>query len=108
MYSQDRQTVIGGARDRYNTHTLNKENNNNNKSKSFLGSGMYQVLMLLFLLGAILNCILGRGNNDKHATAWYNAHKTYFKERYNMAISDEAIENNKNTYNTPMMYHLFT
>jgi hypothetical protein len=89
----------------------NNNNNNNNESKSLFGkygsffsSSFYEILMLVFMLGFVYNCIFGRTVNDKFATAWFNANKKYFEDSYNhLGITKEKEEENMREFGTPMM-----
>jgi hypothetical protein len=89
----------------------NNNNNNNNDPKSFMGkfsgffsSTLYEVMMLIFVLGFVYNCVFGRTANDKFATAWYNANKKYFEDSYSqLAITKEKEEENLQQFGTPMM-----
>ena len=89
------------------TFVDNNYNNNNSKSgffNSFTSSGIYQLLMIMFLGSFIYNCIFGNTQNDKFATNWYQANKQYFEERYEeLGITKEQEEENIKMYNTPMM-----
>lgn len=49
---------------------------------SSFANSVYEILMMIFLLGFVYNCFCGKNANDKHALAWYNANKEYFEERY--------------------------
>jgi hypothetical protein len=49
---------------------------------SSLANSLYEILMMVFLLGFLYNCFCGKNANDKYALAWYNANKQYFEERY--------------------------
>ena len=73
-------------------------NNNNNQNhgpfgifNSWLANSLYEILMMVFLIGFLYNCFCGKNANDKHALAWYNANKQYFEERY----SELGIKNNE-------------
>lgn len=62
---------------------------NNNQShgpfgifNSSFANSLYEILMMVFLLGFLYNCFCGKNANDKYALAWYNANKQYFEERY--------------------------
>ena len=99
----------GNSHNNYGRQT-HIENNYNSNSKSgffnsFVSSGIYQMLMIMFLGSFIYNCIFGKTHNDKYATAWYQANKQYFEERYEeLGITKEQEEENMKMYNTPMMY----
>lgn len=55
---------------------------------------IYEVVMLVFVGGFIVNCIFGKTINDKHAAAWYNANKQYFEERYQqIGNQDDQLKN---------------
>jgi len=65
----------------------NKYNNNQSHGpfgifNSSFANSIYEIFMMIFLLGFIYNCFCGKNANDKYALAWYNANKQYFEERY--------------------------
>ena len=62
------------------TYSTNTNTNNSWYSGTF--GTIYEIMMILFLVGLVYNCLFGRNQNDKHALAWYNANKQYFEERY--------------------------
>ena len=79
-----------------------QKNINNSQSTGYLSifnnwftSSLYEILMIVFLLGFVYNCFCGKTVNDKHALAWYNANKQYFEERYSelgIKKDEESIE----------------
>lgn len=84
-------------------HSSNSNNNINQNSGPFgifnssLANSLYEILMMVFLLGFLYNCFCGKNANDKYALAWYNANKQYFEERYaelgiNNSEEGETIE----------------
>jgi hypothetical protein len=76
---------MNGGRKSFNepSYQNNFNNINNGHSSSWFGS-LYEMIMLMFLIGFIFNCFFGKNQNDKYAINWYNANKQYFEERYEM------------------------
>ena len=69
---------------------------NTPKQKSRLSEYMgsfYQIMIVVFFFGFIYRIIYGNRQNDKHALAWYDENKDYFKERYETVglIEDQDI-----------------
>ena len=43
---------------------------------------IYEVLMVVFVVVFILNCMIGKSNNEKLANKWYNLNKKFFMKNY--------------------------
>ena len=58
----------------------------------------YQIMMIFFFVSFVYNYFLGKNQNDKHASVWYNANKNYFEERYEYfgVEDDDKLKKPKN------------
>ena len=58
----------------------------------------YQIMMIFFFVSFVYNYFLGKNQNDKHASVWYNANKEYFEERYDYfgIEDDDKLKKTKN------------
>lgn len=87
----------GHGRNHYQQNNFNHRNdvnhnfygNDNNKRYGPFGifsnswfNTIYEIMMILFLISFLFNCLCGSKKNDKYALAWYKANKDYFEERY--------------------------
>ncbi len=115
--NRDHNMIAGGGHAGRNFHSNgirinNYQNNNqqiisnNNNMNSFgpfgifnssLANSIYEILMMIFLLGFLYNCFCGKNANDKHALAWYNSNKQYFEERYSELGIKNGDEDDDNT-----------
>ena len=99
MHSHQNMNKKNNMYQNYNSNNINNVNTTN-QSKSWFGSlfnSMYEIIMVVFLIGLVVNCCFGKNYNDKYALAWYEANKQYFEERYEKIGLDKEEEDGENS-----------